>query len=98
MIPLLVDIGGASLWPVLPLGVHWATLHEIEATFATNERRRWLFEGFRMVVEELARSGCTKLYLDGSYVTGKEDPLDYDGCWEAVGVDGSKLDPVFARL
>jgi hypothetical protein len=31
---------------------------------------------------------------DGSFVTGKEVPGDFDGCWEAEGVDPQALDPV----
>lgn len=35
------------------------------------------------------------LYLDGSYVTAKPNPGDYDACWEPAYVDASLLDPVF---
>ena len=34
------------------------------------------------------------MYLDGSFVTAKEFPSDFDGCWDPDGVDGAKLDPV----
>jgi hypothetical protein len=33
-------------------------------------------------------------YIDGSFVTAKEFPADFDGCWDLAGVDASKLDPV----
>jgi hypothetical protein len=33
-------------------------------------------------------------YIDGSFVTAKEIPGDFDGCWEATGVDPDRLDPV----
>ena len=39
-------------------------------------------------------AGCKTLYLDGSFVTAKEFPSDFDGCWDPDGVDGAKLDPV----
>ena len=39
-------------------------------------------------------SGSRILYLDGSYVTDKDRPLDFDGCWDATGVSGQSLDPV----
>jgi hypothetical protein len=32
--------------------------------------------------------------LDGSFVTAKPHPGDYDGCWDHTGVDFSRLDPV----
>lgn len=34
------------------------------------------------------------LWLDGSFVTDKEHPDDYDACWEPRGVDPSLLDPL----
>jgi hypothetical protein len=36
--------------------------------------------------------------LDGSYVSSKALPGDYDACWEPDGVDFGKLDPVFAEF
>jgi hypothetical protein len=41
------------------------------------------------------------VYIDGSFVTRKDIPGDFDGCWEAAGVDPDKLDPAlleFANL
>ncbi|UYG06678.1 DUF6932 family protein [Halomonas sp. M4R1S46] len=93
MLPNLVTIHGAP-WSVLPPGIHWATLAEVEAAFATNVRRRKLFSGLLEVSEALARAGCRRLFLDGSYVTGKPNPGDYDGCWDPYAVDPSLLDPV----
>ena len=42
----------------------------------------------------LKRAGCQTVYLDGSFVTAKEVPGDYDACWEPSGVDLTLLDPV----
>lgn len=39
-------------------------------------------------------AGCATVYLDGSYVTGKPLPGDFDACWNPEGVDIAKLDPV----
>ncbi|HEV3079165.1 MAG TPA: hypothetical protein VGY66_05275 [Gemmataceae bacterium] len=39
-------------------------------------------------------AGCRRAYIDGSFVTRKQRPGDYDGCWETTGVDLRKLDPV----
>lgn len=92
MIPNSVDIHG--VWKVLPPGVHAATMQEIEQRFATNETRRTLFEGFRRAVDALLKAGCKAIYLDGSFVTDKPEPGDFDGCWDPTGVDSSRLDPV----
>lgn len=92
MIPDLVDIG--SLWEVLPPGIHDATMDEVERSFAYNDQRQELFAGFQAGVMALRRAGCRTVYLDGSFVTGKPKPGDFDVCWDPSGVDPSRLDPV----
>lgn len=94
MIPLLVTLPGAP-WDVLPPGVHQATLEEVRTAFATNTHRRSLFEGLIEAATRLKLAGCPTLYLDGSYVTGKPHPVDFDACWDPTGVVRSKLDSVF---
>jgi hypothetical protein len=42
----------------------------------------------------LKAAGCSFLYLDGSFVTAKDHPGDFDAAWETAGVDPTKLDPV----
>ena len=37
------------------------------------------------------------VYVDGSFVTEKETPGDFDACWEMDGIDPIKLDPIFLR-
>lgn len=93
MIPSLIDLGPPTPWPVLPPGIHEATLAEIEERFATSPHRRWLFQGFRRVVVALVAAGCREIHLDGSFVTGKPHPEDFDGCWNPIGVSPEKLDP-----
>lgn len=92
MIPKAVGVRGP--WKVLPAGVHDATLLEVEERFATNAARRKLFDGFTRGVDALRRAGCRIVYLDGSYVSEKPHPADYDVCWDTAGVDPAKLDPV----
>ncbi len=54
-----------------------------------------------MLVAELKKANCRCLYLNGSFVTTKELPNDYDACWEVDDVDRS-IDPLllnpFKRL
>lgn len=78
----------------LPKGIHETTWEEIEARFGTNGRRRELLEGLRQAVTSLRGAGCLRAYIDGSFVTAKESPGDFDGCWEVAGVDPDLLDPV----
>lgn len=94
MIPPLITLTGAA-WDVLPPGVHPASLDEVHAAFATNARRSDLFEGLIEALMRLKFAGCRTVYLDGSYVTGKPHPGDFDVCWDPTGVDRAKLDSVF---
>lgn len=96
MIPSLVDIGAP--WAVLPPGVHEATLSEVESAFASNAHRQRLFDGFSRGCAALRLAGCRTVYLDGSYVTGKPDPGDFDACWDPQGVDVAKLDLVLKQF
>ena len=50
--------------------------------------------GLRAALENLKGSGCRIVYLNGSFVTNKVIPNDYDACWEEVSVDPTALDPV----
>jgi hypothetical protein len=46
----------------------------------------------------LRAAGCNRVYVDGSFVTDKAMPGDYDLAWEPVNVDVAlllSLDPVF---
>ena len=70
------------------------TLAEIEERFCANDHRKKLFEGLCAVIENLRQAGCRVAYVDGSFVTGKPLPSDFDGCWDPVGVLAARLDPV----
>lgn len=94
MIPPLIASVSAP-WPVLPAGIHPATLEEVKVAFATNHRRRQLYLGLVDGVSRLRRAGCETVYLDGSYVTAKPRPNDFDACWDPQGVDEALLDPLF---
>lgn len=94
MIPPLILLA-ASPWHVLPPGIHPATLEEVAEAFATNQRRRELYAGLVDGAARLKRAGCGTVYLDGSYVTGKPRPNDFDACWDPQGVDPARLDRLF---
>lgn len=85
----------------LPPGVHEATWDEIQAYYGYNQRRVWLLAGLKAALDALEVAGCRRAYLNGSFVTAKELPGDFDGCWEVASVDVNLLDPVlldFANL
>ena len=76
-------------------GVNFATWTEIEDRLAFNPRRRRLLAGFREACEMLREAGCRLVYLDGSFVTTRDHPGDFDACWDIQNVDDETLDPVF---
>ena len=79
----------------LPIGIHWATWQEVESRFGSSERRMQLLAGLKSALAALNAAGCRKVYIDGSFVTVKHEPGDYDACWDIEGVDVDSLDPVF---
>ncbi|HET7771525.1 MAG TPA: hypothetical protein VFN74_22325 [Chloroflexota bacterium] len=78
----------------LPPGVHSATWDEFVARFGTTPRRLTLLAGLKEALDVLRAAGCRRAYVDGSFVTAKPEPGDFDGCWETDGVDPARLDPV----
>jgi len=77
----------------LPPGVHRASWDELETRFGGSPWRNAVLLGLREALESLQRAGCRKAYIDGSFVTAKETPADFDACWESDGVDLAALDP-----
>jgi len=92
MIPGFDDDGN------LPAGIHTATWGEIVSRFGTTPYRRGLLNGLRTGIEMLANAGCQMVYLDGSFVSSKPIPGDFDACWESDGVDPNLLDPVILNF
>lgn len=93
MIPAFIDIG--SPWKVLPPGIHLATLSDVQTRFAISDHRKLLFQGLKQGIQSLSSSGCKRVLLDGSYVTDKPYPKDYDVCWDPTYVDENKLEEIF---
>jgi hypothetical protein len=79
---------------VLPVGEHPATWSEVVAAFGQGGHRAALIAGLRLACLALAAAGCRRLWLDGSFVSDKVLPSDYDACWDPDGIDPSRLDPL----
>lgn len=78
----------------LPPGVFVTDIDEIEAVLGFNSIRRELIEGLRKALENLREAGVQRVWINGSFVTTKEEPNDVDGCWDPRQVDEKELDPV----
>ncbi len=79
---------------LLPSGVHWTNWEDFTRKFGGNPWRQKLLSGLRAALENLKDAGCRTVYINGSFVTDKVLPNDYDACWEEDGVDPEALDPV----
>jgi hypothetical protein len=88
VIPEFDDLGR------LPPGVHSASWEEIVARFGGTAWRSRLLVGLRGALLSLKTAGCAVAYIDGSFVTSKGEPGDFDACWDEVGVDPDVLDAV----
>lgn len=82
----------------LPVGIHAATWSEVETRFGWNARRRLQISGLAALVGHLSAIGCQRLWVDGSFVTTKEHPGDYDVVWDPDGANLEELDPVLRDL
>ena len=74
--------------------MHVSSWPELVERFGNNERRREIVAGLLRALQALKAAGCRRAYVDGSFVTSKEVPRDFDGCWDHGGVDFDALDPV----
>jgi hypothetical protein len=50
--------------------------------------------GLRAALTTLKDAGSKHVYLDGSFVTAKQVPADWDACWELEGVNLEMLDRI----
>ena len=63
------DLGGN-----LPPGVHTSTWALFVTRFGITDHRRRLISGLKGALDSLKRAGCRRAFVDGSFVTGKEQP------------------------
>ena len=78
----------------LPPGIHWTTWSEFVDRFGWNSHRKSLIAGLLLGATSLKDSGCKAIYIDGSFVTSKDIPNDFDACWDTNDVNPVFLDPI----
>ncbi len=66
----------------LPPGIYEATWQEICDRYGYTVYRRKLLEGLKEGLQNLKSVGCQIVYLDGSFITAKERPGDFDVCYK----------------
>ena len=92
---MIPPFGGAS--GNLPAGIHEATWDQLISRYGYTPHRLMLLAGFKAALDMSRHAGCARVYVNGSFVTSKEVPNDFDACWEMDGVDFDlldRLDPV----
>ncbi len=82
----------------LPLGVHFCEWEEVVERFGINQKRLRLIQVLRMAMEELKYSGCQTIYINGSFISSKENPGDFDMCWEESGININYLKTIAPTL
>lgn len=78
----------------LPAGIHRATWDEFCKRFGRSRHRNKLLGGLAAALNTLTAAGCRTVYINGSFVTRKQMPNDYDLCGSIDRVVAERLDPV----
>ena len=81
MIPPFDDNGN------LPPGIYFSEWSEFQQRFGTTSKRQRMIKGLSTVMEQLKAAGCRIIYINGSFVTNKTNPNDFDACWDRDNVD-----------
>ena len=71
---------------VLSPGIHEMEWEEFYASFSFSPRRKELLEGLKKVVDILQKTGCSVIYIDGSFVSEKLEPGDWDACFDCAPI------------
>jgi hypothetical protein len=61
--------------------------NDFKAEFGFNAHRLSLMKGLELAISELKAVGCRAIYIDGSFITKKIYPGDFDVCWDEKGVN-----------
>jgi hypothetical protein len=70
----------------------WDDFH---AFFSFSPRRKKLLERLKTVIDILQNVGCSAIYIDGSFVTNKVEPNDWDACYMCSLDNRKKLEQKF---
>ncbi len=71
----------------LPPGLYLTDVAGFIGRFGKGDRRKDLADGLVRLLKMLSRCGCRQVIVGGSFVTAKAKPGDFEGVWQAEGVD-----------
>ena len=78
----------------LSTGEHAVTWDELIKRFNTNPHRGYLLGGLRAGLESLRSAGCSTVWIDGSFITSKDQPGDIDVLYDDIGLDWDALERI----
>lgn len=67
---------------VLDPGIYTMSWEEFAAQFSFSPQRKRLLIGLEKAIKILKETNCTAIYIDGSFVTSKLEPNDWDACFD----------------
>ena len=79
----------------LPPEIYETTWRELKNRFGNGDRRQNILVGLKATLKLLGQAGCQRVYLGGSFISNKEYPNDFDGCYDDMNIDYNLLDPIF---
>ncbi|MGB5713078.1 MAG: hypothetical protein WBM44_19500 [Waterburya sp.] len=79
----------------LPPGIYEITWTELKNRFGFNSHRQSILIGLQAVLQLLGKANCQRVDLGGSFVSNKEYPNDFDGCYDDMSIDYDLLEPIF---
>jgi hypothetical protein len=78
----------------LPAGIYYTDWQEFTTRYATSCWQRRILDGLIKAADALRQAGCPTIYINGSFITGKRLPGDFDACWEEDGVNWDSIDEI----
>ncbi len=69
---------------ILDSGIHKMTWKEFYGFFSFSPKRKELLDGLEQVLEILREIENIRIYIDGSFVTSKLEPGDWDACFDCL--------------
>jgi hypothetical protein len=71
----------------LPPGIHFGDWQEFKERFGYTPKRAKMISGLEELMKQLKAAECRTIYINGSFVTNKIDPGDFDFCWDRDDVN-----------
>ena len=79
----------------LPRGRHTAQWLDFRLRYGQSQTRKRLCAGLPGALHLLKFAGCRLAYIDGSFVSAKPEPGDFDVCWDVTSVDTDLVPAIF---